>query len=53
MISSEADLHASVDRRAPIHRRRPSPLAHGVAYRLAWAVGLSGMLWLAVAWALA
>jgi len=30
----------------------PSPLAWGVAHRLAVAAGLSGLLWLAVAWAL-
>jgi hypothetical protein len=33
--------------------RRPSPLARGIGYRLAWALGLSAGLWLAVIWALA
>ncbi len=31
----------------------PSPLARGIGWRLAWAIGLSGLLWLGVAWALA
>ena len=30
----------------------PSPLARGLGFRLGWAVGLSALLWLAVAWAL-
>jgi hypothetical protein len=34
------------------HRRRPSPLARGVVYRLGWAVSLSAALWVAVWWAL-
>ena len=34
------------------HRRKLSPLAHGIGYRLAWAGGLSVLLWLAVFWAL-
>ncbi len=33
-------------------RRRPSPLAQGIGFRLAWAAGLSALLWLAVYWAL-
>jgi hypothetical protein len=33
-------------------RRRPSPLAQGIGARLAWAAGLSALLWLAVFWAL-
>jgi hypothetical protein len=33
--------------------RRPSPLARGIFYRLAWALVLSAVLWLAVIWALA
>jgi hypothetical protein len=36
---------------APLHRL--SPLARGIGYRLTWAGGLSGALWLAVLWALA
>jgi hypothetical protein len=37
------------------HARAPrlSPLARGIFYRLAWALGLSAILWLAVIWALA
>lgn len=34
------------------HRRRPSPLARSVSYRLGWAVSLSAALWVAVWWAL-
>jgi len=33
-------------------RRRLSPLARGIGFRLAWAAGLSALLWLAVLWAL-
>ena len=32
--------------------RVTSPLARGLAYRLAWAGGLSCLLWLGVVWAL-
>jgi hypothetical protein len=32
--------------------RVTSPLARGLAFRLAWAGGLSALLWLAVVWAL-
>jgi hypothetical protein len=30
----------------------PSPLARGLGFRLAWAGGLSALLWLCVLWAL-
>lgn len=32
--------------------RVTSPLARGLTYRLAWAAGLSALLWLGVVWAL-
>ncbi|MDB5360878.1 MAG: hypothetical protein JWO51_2175 [Rhodospirillales bacterium] len=32
--------------------RVTSPLARGLTFRLAWAGGLSALLWLGVAWAL-
>jgi len=35
-----------------IAERRPSPLAQGIGAHLAWAAGLSALLWLAVLWAL-
>ena len=38
----------ATDRAAP----RISPLARGIGFRLAWAAGLSALLWLAVGWAL-
>jgi hypothetical protein len=31
----------------------PLDLAAGVAERLAWALGLAGVLWLAILWAMA
>jgi|GEM_PF-6892368 hypothetical protein len=52
MGSNEAGLRVAVLPDAPVLRRRPSPLARGVGYRLAWAAGLSAALWLAVFWAL-
>ena len=33
-------------------RRRPSPLARGIGFRLAWAAGVSALVWVAVFWAL-
>jgi len=44
--------HAHVHHRAPPPVRVTSPLARGLAYRLAWAGGLSCLLWLGVVWAL-
>jgi hypothetical protein len=49
--------HGHVHAHAHGHRHAvpsagPSPLARGLAFRLGWAVGLSGLLWLGVAWAL-
>jgi hypothetical protein len=45
-LQATAHLHAAA------RRRRASPLARGILYRLAWAGGLSVALWLAVFWAL-
>lgn len=45
-----ADRHAATARHGA--RRRPSPLARGIGFRMAWAAGLSALLWLAVFWAL-
>ncbi|GGF09651.1 hypothetical protein GCM10011611_13940 [Aliidongia dinghuensis] len=44
--------HAHVRRRASLPVAGTSPLAHGLGFRLAWAGGLSALLWLGVAWAL-
>ena len=50
--STGAALQAATHLHAATRRRRTSPLARGVLYRLAWAGGLSIALWLAVFWAL-
>ncbi|HLZ65922.1 MAG TPA: hypothetical protein VKQ29_06800 [Aliidongia sp.] len=36
----------------PMPTRVASPLARGLGFRLAWAGGLSALLWLGVVWAL-
>jgi hypothetical protein len=36
----------------PAPARVTSPLARGLTFRLAWAGGLSALLWLGVVWAL-
>ncbi len=37
---------------AAVPARVTSPLARGLAFRLAWAGGVSAFLWLGVVWAL-
>jgi hypothetical protein len=48
--------HAVLGRADHTHAAAPrpklGPLARGVGHRLAWAGGLSALLWLAVYWAL-
>jgi len=44
--------HAHVHNHAAPAVRVTSPLARGLAFRLAWAGGLSCLLWLGVVWAL-
>jgi len=51
MVSDSTVLEISAAARRGA-RRRPSPLAQGVGFRLAWAAGLSTLLWIAVFWAL-
>jgi hypothetical protein len=51
-MASDGTALGIAEHRHAATRRRPSPLAQGVGFRLAWAAGLSVLLWLAVLWAL-
>ncbi len=48
VIAPQAEETADLEH---AHPAPPSPLARGLAFRLAWAVAASVLLWCLVAWA--